>query len=703
MALPTTGDLGSLDYAFDGAPFNEGAGSASVNLGTMDYAFDASPFVGNPATFSLVLNYTVSTSLVTTKSPSNISFPVTSTVSVSKAIAKTISYVVATSLNVDSNAPDRDFFVTTSLGVVKNISITKSFTVTTSLSSTESSLIHYNNSFTARLDIPQLFDLPYSSRLGVRASSTDSFTAQLSVMEFDLAPVTDVFSLSNPFQPAIIVNGAYITSFTAPVIADPTQYSLFINLQNYGVTGASVCSLENFGFTLDDNGGNWFLTAPDNLYSCFSPVNIFGFDGTVTGLGVELTSNTAGHTYSGNFVSSVLNENMEYIFLNNPIFNKLLSSQNLTPNESSVWATARSAAQQIASQAGVSLQWMIPDMPLPGFKPQEGTTGLAALASLAQQAGGKLRWNGKTKFKVVFPDFSEGVWSIGACDLILSPVKCETYCDLARGMSYSSSSIANLPGMIRSQMSQLDAGKKILPTDKNTGGPQVQLLTKVVGGSGMGTEDPPLIFDLPYNYDQVYIQTLVQDGKDTGGANLIAIQNFVTDDPSQFFNFTDAAYLAHPYVFITNIGGVQQPQTKLDYRVLPVEGSNAVIEAKNFVTSVYYTTKTIGSPDNNNEKANLAGQLKYSFYKTNSCTFSTTFFGSLPLPGMRVSGTISDVKLYIPDGAGGFTTKVIGDINLTGIVDSVTFAWPGVVTVTASNWRRLVIYNTVQDGSIPPA
>lgn len=39
MALPTSQNLDSLDYAFWGKPFNEGAGNASIDLDTLDYAF----------------------------------------------------------------------------------------------------------------------------------------------------------------------------------------------------------------------------------------------------------------------------------------------------------------------------------------------------------------------------------------------------------------------------------------------------------------------------------------------------------------------------------------------------------------------------------------------------------------------------------------------------------------------------------------
>lgn len=47
MALPTSQDLDSLDYAFWGEPFNEGTGKSSIDLDTLDYAFWGEPFNAN--------------------------------------------------------------------------------------------------------------------------------------------------------------------------------------------------------------------------------------------------------------------------------------------------------------------------------------------------------------------------------------------------------------------------------------------------------------------------------------------------------------------------------------------------------------------------------------------------------------------------------------------------------------------------------
>lgn len=740
MSLPSQSDINAMDFVLDGQPFVQTGSNIVSGLGTMDYVSDAQPFVSDDfavsvlvsststATTSLstiksiakTLQYVANTSFVDDRVPSIKDYTVTTSLSSIKSIGKTIDFVASTAVamltgnnifftavttmsTIKQISITKDFTASTSLSAAKALSLTKSYTGTTVpvLSSVPNVIIHYDNSFTTRLGVLQSDDHSFTAKLGVLANQDNSFSTQMSVMEYDLVAVTNVCSVSNVFQPAIIINGQYVTPFTSALTPDPSQYCLFVNMQNAGVTGIDICKLHNFGFTLDNNGGNWFITVPENIYNCFDEVTIFGFNGVVTAKSIELTGSGAGFNFSGNFSTNELNENMEYLFLDNIVFNKLLSNQNLIPNQIALWATAKSAAQQITNKAHATLQWLIPDQPLPGFKPQEGTTGLSALASIAQQAGGVLRWNGSTKFKVVYQDFFEGVWKIPSCDLIQGSVKCETFCDLARGRSYSKSSAANLPGLVRSNLASVNAQIKTVPGGAQ---PQVQLLTKLT--KRLTADDPPLIFDLPFNYDEVWIQTLVPANGATGGTNLVdPVHNYVTRNPQQYFSF-DVVGLASDYIFVTNIGGVQQPQVKLDYKILPQDGTNSSVDNGNFVTSVYYTTKAIANPvaDTVSDRANLTGQLKYAFYRTNTCTFSTVFFGSIPLPGMKVDGLIPDVKLYIPDcnNPGAYLTQNLGDIVLNGIIDSVNFTYPGTVTVTCSNWRRLIIYNTSDsNGRIP--
>jgi hypothetical protein len=48
MALPTSDDLKTMDYSFDGQPFVS-VPLSNIDTTTMDYAFDGQPFVTNPS------------------------------------------------------------------------------------------------------------------------------------------------------------------------------------------------------------------------------------------------------------------------------------------------------------------------------------------------------------------------------------------------------------------------------------------------------------------------------------------------------------------------------------------------------------------------------------------------------------------------------------------------------------------------------
>lgn len=49
MALPTSTDVSTLDYAYNGMPFGRVPATNLVNTFTMDYSYNGMPFVTNPS------------------------------------------------------------------------------------------------------------------------------------------------------------------------------------------------------------------------------------------------------------------------------------------------------------------------------------------------------------------------------------------------------------------------------------------------------------------------------------------------------------------------------------------------------------------------------------------------------------------------------------------------------------------------------
>lgn len=105
----------------------------------------------------------------------------------------------------------------------------------------------------------------------------------------------------------------------------------------------------------------------------------------------------------------------------------------------------------------------------------------------------------------------------------------------------------------------------------------------------LGANDPPMIWDLPLDYDEVYLQFLIPEGKDLTGANGLSIQNFVTDKPLRAFKFKDTA-IAKSYIFQTEVGDDLIPQLKIDHNLFP---DNESVNEGNFVLSVYCSHRDV--------------------------------------------------------------------------------------------------------------
>lgn len=106
------------------------------------------------------------------------------------------------------------------------------------------------------------------------------------------------------------------------------------------------------------------------------------------------------------------------------------------------------------------------------------------------------------------------------------------------------------------------------------------------------SSSPPVVMDLPLDYEDVYLQILVPEGKDLTGANGIGIQNFVTDKPYQYFKFSDTS-AASSHLLQTKKGEDFVSQIMIDHRLFP---DNESVNEGNFVLSVYCSRKEVAPP-----------------------------------------------------------------------------------------------------------
>lgn len=103
----------------------------------------------------------------------------------------------------------------------------------------------------------------------------------------------------------------------------------------------------------------------------------------------------------------------------------------------------------------------------------------------------------------------------------------------------------------------------------------VQQLTKIT--KRLTVDDPPLIYDLPFDYADVYIQILTTS--DGNGA-------FVTTDPTVYFRFDGG-------IINTDIGGILIPQVRIDANTFPEDGTNTQVDSGNFVLTLSAVRRTL--------------------------------------------------------------------------------------------------------------
>lgn len=546
--------------------------------------------------------------------------------------------------------------------------------------------LQFNLNMSTLLQTNSLIDSEYGTKLGTQGYINSFPSVDISILENYLLPFTSVTAVGNIFEPTIILNGSYLVQNAA---TDPggdiSQTSLYINIKNAGLTGITACDLEGYSFTLDESGGNFNIVSSKTMGQLGATIDLYGFLGTITSTGQSLSNGQAGFTHRGIFGTPKLNRFFQYLMSANTTMIPLLTNPSFLFPGANSWQSAKSIAQAIASTVGIELQWTVFDVPVSDFRIEANMTALDALSSMASRAGARLRWNGNNKYLICYPDQFFGYWTPPACSLISSEgLSNENFLDLTTGIFGINQSI--LPAF----NSRFEAGEKVIESTQLTPGasPQVQQVAKVK--QKLESVDPPLIFDLPFDYDKVYIQILVSTAGETGGSNQVSIQNFVTRDPKEFFGM-DVLGFANEYVFMTNVGGAFIPQVKVDYKLFP--SPNSSIDANNFVLTIACTRKQLAAsaPISNSQQDAAQGMAQeyYRFIKVYSGTFSCVFFGSIPVPGMWASATIPNVRLRIPNNLGGYDTITIGDVTVEGVIESVNFSFPGFITVSVAQYKRL--------------
>ena len=517
-------------------------------------------------------------------------------------------------------------------------------------------------------------------KVGVRSIYRADSATQISIGVNGLVGATATGG-SNPFNSSVAIGGNTIIGPTAPVAAK----TVYISIPNTGIsTIAGWNDIMRFGLNLDYAGGNWNISTNNSVPvgALGQQVTILGLNGTITQGGNsssdrEYSSTQKGYVASGIFGTPKLNRQINLTLAGDIISAPVILNPSLLFANQNQWLTAKTIASLIGNICGVNVHWMVRDVPVKDFSLEPGMNGLSVLSSMAQRVGATLRWFGNNNYYVAYPNFTIGAFTVPNQNLIAQAgIASNNILDLETGLSGVGTTGATMPSQgiytvpTSNTTSSQNGGTVNVPTVQGGTAPTATRIANVT--KLLTSNDPPLIFDLPLDYDQVYIQILIPAGKSTGGANQLGIQNFVTTDPNQIYLFSDVGF-ANQYVFQTLVGNSYIPQVKVDSRLMP---SNESVRANNFTLSLYCTRKSLGDAFDAAKQAAIDNSYENAyrnptFVQTYRGTINCYFYGVLPLPGMRGSATVDD-------------------FTVSGTIENVSLSHPGdILTINVARYKQI--------------
>lgn len=639
MATPTSNDLLQMDYVYNGRPFVNVVGK-SIDTYQMETIYQAQPFVAGIG-----------------------------------ATAKIFNEFIALIDSASSDFPggQENGYLLDELSTSRSITFNEFIYLTDSETTVETGSVDINIYGTVICKVLAATNIYGTTVASVLGTSDIYGTVNSNVLANNLVAVTNASSVDNPTEPTLILNGEVV--YSNPSTLPPN------GLTNARCYIGYLCNslfpdqpLSNFfSWNLDMNGGQgtWRTVSNTDFGSMGQEKTIFGILGIINEKGRQKTNGSWGYLNGGIFGSPLLNKPVAFLYANNPQYTTLIPSQSLQLPDPSVWTTLSDATRQIASVAGVTVNWAVPDYPLVDVSFQAGETGIEALESLAEAAGARLRNNGANAYTVVFPNKALGLYEVQDCCIIQSlSHKCNL--DIKTGVFN--------PGVyVFPQYPQVDASTSILPMDDPTVVPQPagsvdrQVQTIFTSQTKQTDQMPAFTVDLPFDFENVMIQCITV----TDGEGIYVTVN----DPQRWFLLQKG--FAGRYINYHDIGGVLQPQLTIDWTLFPQ--NNTDVDDGNFILKIGVITKQLsGNFDTNQQLADQQEKqvvsrtwLRYRFIPV--CTYNITvvFSGTLPMPGMAIKATIGD-----------YTIGENGDV----IIESWSFSNPGILSITAVQWAEIQYY-----------
>lgn len=598
---------------------------------------------------------------------------------VSRIVVQNIDEVVG---SLDSNlglAPKPDVESPGVLDVVTRV-VRKSFREVCGNSDQEEFINLQNLNSSVLVQVKVYDQTSSSTKVGVRSIYRADSATQIAIGVNDLVGATATGG-SNPFDPTVAIGGNTIIGPTAPT----TAQTVLISIPNTGINTISDWNdIMRLGLNLDYAGGSWSISTNNSVPvgALGQQVTILGLNGTITQGGNsssdrEYSSTQKGYVASGIFGTPKLNRQINLTLAGDLISSPVILNPDLLFANQNQWLTAKSIATLIGSICGVNIHWMVRDVPVKDFSLEPGMNGLSVLSSMAQRVGATLRWFGNNNYYVAYPNFTIGAFYVPNQNLIAQAgISSNNILDLETGLSGVGTTGPTTPNQgiytvpTSNTTSSQNGGIVNVPTVQGGSAPTAGRIANVT--KLLTSNDPPLIFDLPLDYDQVYIQILIPPGKSTGGANQVGLNNFVTTDPNQIFLMSDTGF-ANQYIFQTLVGNAYIPQVKVDSRLMP---ANESVRANNFTLTLYCTRKSLGDAFDAAKQAAIDNSYESAyrnptFIQTYRGTINCYFYGVLPLPGMYGSATVDD-------------------FTVSGTIENVSLSHPGdILSINVARYKEI--------------
>lgn len=505
----------------------------------------------------------------------------------------------------------------------------------------------------------------------VGASDTILGTVHNNILANNLVAVTNATAVDNPTATTLILGGQ--TIYSHPETLPPNGLANARCYINYLCTSLfadqQLSNFFNWGININGGIGTWRTLSINDFGTMGAQVSPFGLSATITQKGREKSQSSYGYLNGGILGVPTLNKPVAFLYAQGLAYTTMNPNQSLTLPDPSTWKTYGDAARQIAFKAGVSVNFAITDYPVSDLSFTAGMAAAEALTSLAESIGAKLRWNGSNQYTIVYPNKALGLYTVPDCCLIQA-MSNTCYLDVKTGI-YN-------PGIYAYPSLPIGgAGISTLPNQPQQADPQPngsfnrQVQVKYSTNKLLTPQDPPVVLDLPFDYENAYIQVVtVTDG---GGL-------FVTTDPTKWFLLQDG--FSERYIGYNDIGGSLQLQLTVDWTLFPQTNTDALDGHMTFQIGISIKQIAGEAPQSTTDQ-----QTKQTFARTwqrfrfiPTCQYNITciFSGAIPLPGMAIKAAIGD-----------YIIGANGDV----IIEDVSFSNPGILNITAIQWSEISYYD----------